>query len=347
MKKKILLIDPYFGGSHSQWANGLKRYSQFDISIMSLPARHWKWRMHGGAISLSQKFNRLKSLPHLIFTTDMMDVTTFRAMTFKRSAKIPIAVYFHENQFGYPISEHDSDIILKRDDHYGFINYSTALACDHIAFNSHFHCTSFLSAVRNWLKKLPDHNLQNTTDIIEKKSSVLFPGIENSTPMACSSNHNLKPPLIIWNHRWEYDKNPIDFFESLIHIKQKGIQFKLAILGSHHEKYPPIFDKAKKEFRNELVAFGYVENKQKYIETLNSGSVLPVTSKQDFFGISIMEAISCGCRPLLPDRLSYPELIPKEYHDEVLYSGIEEFESKLESILTRPQKLSRSQIKEI
>ena len=75
--------------------------------------------------------------------------------------------------------------------------------------------------------------------------------------------------------------------------------------------------------------------------------MLPVTSKQDFFGISIMEAVSCGCHPLLPDRLSYPELVPKEYHDDMLYSGLEEFESKLEWILTNPPRLTRQQIKEI
>jgi hypothetical protein len=38
-----------------------------------------------------------------------------------------------------------------------------------------------------------------------------------------------------------------------------------------------------------------------------------------FFGQAIVEAIYCGCRPVLPRRLSYPELIPKEAHDLALY----------------------------
>jgi glycosyltransferase involved in cell wall biosynthesis len=35
--------------------------------------------------------------------------------------------------------------------------------------------------------------------------------------------------------------------------------------------------------------------------------------------MSVLEAIYCGCRPVLPRRLSYPELIPAEAHGDVLY----------------------------
>ena len=37
-----------------------------------------------------------------------------------------------------------------------------------------------------------------------------------------------------------------------------------------------------------------------------------MTSHHDFFGASIVEAVYCGCLPLLPARLSYPELLPPE-----------------------------------
>jgi hypothetical protein len=37
------------------------------------------------------------------------------------------------------------------------------------------------------------------------------------------------------------------------------------------------------------------------------------TARHEFFGIGVVEAIACGCLPWLPDRLSYPELIPREF----------------------------------
>ena len=32
-----------------------------------------------------------------------------------------------------------------------------------------------------------------------------------------------KKPLILWNHRWEYDKNPTDFFKVLYKMQEKNL----------------------------------------------------------------------------------------------------------------------------
>ena len=39
---------------------------------------------------------------------------------------------------------------------------------------------------------------------------------------------NEGPPLILWNHRWEYDKNPETFFKVLFNLHKKGIDFRVA-----------------------------------------------------------------------------------------------------------------------
>ena len=53
----IVLIEPFFTGSHKQWALGYKKYSKYNVEILSLKGIFWKWRMHGGALTLSKMFN--------------------------------------------------------------------------------------------------------------------------------------------------------------------------------------------------------------------------------------------------------------------------------------------------
>lgn len=56
-----------------------------------------------------------------------------------------------------------------------------------------------------------------------------------------------------------------------------------------------------------------------YRQLLSSCDVVVSTALQEFFGVSVVEAVAAGSRPVLPDRLSYPWLIPEDYHDGVLY----------------------------
>ena len=63
---KILIIEPFLTGSHKKWAENYSKYSQHNVQILSLPGRFWKWRMHGGAITLAKRFNQLSFNPDLI-----------------------------------------------------------------------------------------------------------------------------------------------------------------------------------------------------------------------------------------------------------------------------------------
>ncbi|MDX1664963.1 MAG: DUF3524 domain-containing protein, partial [Candidatus Promineifilaceae bacterium] len=87
----ILLLSPYHAGSHRAWAEGYRRHSAHTVELLTLPGRFWKWRMHGGAVTLAQRFmRRKKPLPDLILATDMLDLTTFLALTRRRTARLPV-----------------------------------------------------------------------------------------------------------------------------------------------------------------------------------------------------------------------------------------------------------------
>ena len=42
-------------------------------------------------------------------------------------------------------------------------------------------------------------------------------------------------------------------------------------------------------------------------------------ASQEYFGISVVEAVAAGAVPVLPDRLSYPEVVPAAWHGSSLY----------------------------
>ena len=71
---KILIIEPYFEGSHKSWSLELQKFSSHTIELLTLPGRHWKWRMHGGAVTLAQKYNDLNFKTDLILTSDMLNL---------------------------------------------------------------------------------------------------------------------------------------------------------------------------------------------------------------------------------------------------------------------------------
>ena len=343
---KILLIEPYYTGSHKKWAEGYKKHSSHNIKILSMKGQFWKWRMHGGAVTLANAFNKMNWKPDLILCTDMLDLTTFLALTREKSKNIPIAIYFHENQISYPWSKKDRDIINKRDNHYGFINYASALSASKIFFNSHFHLKTFLDDLAPFLKNFPDNNELNTIVKIKNKSDVLHVGLDFSKFKYKSIQKSTKP-TILWNHRWEYDKNPELFFNTLKKIKNNGLVFNLIVIGESFGNTPKIFKKAKTEFEKQIIKWGYQKSFDEYVNCLFQSDIIPVTSNHDFFGISVMEAVFCNVWPILPNRLSYKELFKEEGYIDNIYYNENEFKNKIEDAIINHEKLKKTSLKEI
>ena len=149
------------------------------------------------------------------------------------------------------------------------------------------------------------------------------------------------PPLIVWNHRWEFDKNPEAFFTALDQVDRMGIDFRLAILGENCQVKPRVFMEARSRFGEKVVQYGYVKSKHEYVDWLRKGFVAVSTAIQENFGIAMVEAMRQGCLPLLPHRLSYPEILPKEFHGEFLYRGDDDLVRKLAGMLRHPDHFSR------
>ncbi|MFH2092208.1 MAG: DUF3524 domain-containing protein [Pseudomonadota bacterium] len=322
---KILFLESFFGGSHKDFALGFKAAFDHDVTLVTLPDRFWKWRMRGAALYFVGHVQDIQTYD-LIIVTDMLDLTDFMALAGKDLP--PIWLYFHENQLSYPLAAGE-----KRDFHLGFTNIVSALAADQVIFNSNFHLNAFFCDASALIKKMPDFQPVLIMEKIRHKTRVIYPGCRFEPGPIELEERDWACPLIIWNHRWEHDKNPEPFFKALARLKAKNIAFSLAVLGENFSKAPEVFDSVEQDFKEQLQVFGYVESRQQYLSWLKKGAIVVSTAVQENFGISIVEAVRYGCIPLLPNRLSYPEIMPDDLHSIVLYDNDQELETRLEEMV--------------
>jgi len=319
---KFLFLEPFFGGSHREFAEGLIAHSRYRIDLVTLPARFWKWRMRGAALHFVQKVTDLEDY-HGLITTDLMSLSDFK--TLSKGVCPPVLVYFHENQFTYPLAPGEH-----MDYQFGFTDITTALAADRVIFNSRTHRAAFFKALPAFIKMMPEYRPGWVVDEILSKADVLYPGCRFPAQEPVAENFPRElPPLIIWNHRWEFDKNPAEFFQALDAVADAGAEFRLALLGENCQMVPKAFLGARERYGARVVQYGYVASRRQYINWLSQGSIVISTAQQENFGISMVEAIRYGCVPLLPARLVYPEIIPARYHPEVLYRSYPDLVAKL------------------
>jgi len=323
---KFLFLEPFFGGSHRDFAKGLISHSRHEIDLLTLPARFWKWRMRGAALYFAKKISSLEVYDGLI-TTDLMSLSDFKALCGPSCP--PTLVYFHENQITYPLAPGEGI-----DFQFGFTDITTALAAEQVIFNSQFHLDTFFSGLPGFLNMMPEYHPKWVVDAIYSKSAFIYPGCRFPAEMKPLPIPDSNPPLIVWNHRWEFDKNPADFFDALDALVERGLDFRLALLGENFQIIPEPFIAARERYHKRIVRYGYVESKDKYREWLMRGSVVISTAKQENFGISVIEAVRHGCIPLLPNRLVYPEILPKAFHSDFLYNNQTELVEKLSLLIS-------------
>lgn len=302
---KVLILSAYNAVSHHSLNTGLIKYlGDIDFTLLTLPPRYFAWRTRGNSLSFA--FEQREALTKgydLIFATSFTDITGLRGLV-PELAGIPLAVYFHENQFAYPDSRSAHGSLETK-----IVSVYNALAADRVVFNTDFNKNTFLAGAEALLKKMPDHVPPGLTDMIRDKSSVIHVPIEKRK---IPPKHPERPS-ILWNHRWEYDKGPDRFLEVLRELKRRNFDFTLNMAGQVFRETPEAFDDIRKEFAEIIRHWGFAESRAAYDSLMAESSFVVSTAVHDFQGLSVMEAAEAGCVPVLPRRLAYPELFAPEY----------------------------------
>jgi glycosyltransferase involved in cell wall biosynthesis len=310
---RVFLVSPYHSGSHRAWAQGYASHSAHDVHLITMPGSFWQWRLTGSHVTLAAGIDAAVSkhgLPDVVLATSLVDLAGLRGMMSRSLGTVPTALYMHENQITYPAISRS-----RTERNYGLINWTSLLAADAVAFNSEFHRTSLMEALPGFLQEFPDERHHHLLASAADKTSVLPVGCDISTIPTGPKDDQ---PLVLWNHRWDPDKDPTTFLRIALRLVEADPSIRIALMGERFVNQRSEFDGAVELLGDHVVVDAHLE-RDNYLEVLSRCRVVVSTALQEFFGLSIVEAMAAGAFPVLPDRLVYPERVPQNLVDQVLF----------------------------
>eukprot|EP00079_Xenopus_tropicalis_P030053 XP_012825783.1 PREDICTED: glycosyltransferase-like domain-containing protein 1 isoform X2 [Xenopus tropicalis] len=346
----VLLIEAFYGGSHKQLMDLINEEIEGCV-LYTLTAKKWHWRARTAALYFMQAI-----LPddkyRVLFTSSVLNLAELAVLR-PDLGKLKKILYFHENQLIYPVQK-----TQERDFQYGYNQIlswflpehkrvSHTLA-DNMSSMDISHCPKTSLQAENMSVEFSHDQIQSSigeSSAEQERATISEKNIcASGDPVILNASNTLagdirqkKPLHIVWPHRWEHDKDPETFFKVLLKLKEKELTFHVSVLGETFTDVPDIFSEARITLGSSVLHWGYLASKDDYLQALCMADVVVSTAKHEFFGVAMLEAVHCGCYPLCPKSLVYPEIFPAVY----LYSSPEQLYRKLENFCKRPDVVRR------
>jgi glycosyltransferase involved in cell wall biosynthesis len=308
---RLLFIEPYANASHRALLEGLLRHIPARWTALTLPGRHFRWRLRGAACFLALAAAEVLSQEwDGLVCSSMLGLAELRGLA-PALSRVPALVYFHENQLCYPAPGQAGAEQQGRDLFLAWSNLTSIQAACLAVFNSAYQRDGFLEAARALLAQLPDAAPPGLARELEAKCRVLPVPLEVGEAAGLTRRPRQGPLRILWNHRWSQDKGPEEFFAALEHLEREGSDYELAMLGPSSGRPPRAFAQARTWLGPRLRQWGAVSDRQEYWRWLLWADVAVSCARQENQGLSVAEAAWAGCGLLLPRAQVYPWLYPE------------------------------------
>ncbi len=313
-KPRILAFEAWDAGSHRGVREAIVRHASCHWRWCTLPRGNWRWRLRLGAVDLAANAAEVGVLDEpwdVVFATSMVSLADLIASLPPSIAARPRILYMHENQAAYPAAKGRSD---PRDAHAAVTNLTSMLTADLVLWNSCWNLESFLVAMDELLSRGGHAVEADVLAEVKAKSRIAWPPVERPQGSDREVLHNAAEArargltLAVWPHRWEHDKGPAE----LLAIEQQygeSARIGWVLLGEQFEQRPAEFSALLKHAGDRVIHSGTAP-RAIYESWLQECDWVASTANHEFFGVAVVEAMLAGCLPWLPNRLSYPELVP-------------------------------------
>ena len=168
-----------------------------------------------------------------------------------------------------------------------------------------------MEALPAFLGAAPDLTHRDLIAEVEAKSVVVPVGVELEGLLRAEREPRSSPgePLVVWNQRWEHDKDPLGWLRIMARLADAGVAFRLALAGERPRERDAEATRLLQRLAGRVEVDAFLDA-DAYRALLLRSDVFLSCARHEFFGISVVEAIAAGCVPVLPDALSIRDWCP-------------------------------------
>jgi glycosyltransferase involved in cell wall biosynthesis len=336
-KLNVLYFEPlYISGSHEQIARGYIGHSRHNVSFIGRPVlTNWMDNVLYGSKVLASCVNPSTTDLDGIIATEMSSYGHASTMCqLLWSQKLFLVLLYLEHEFAWPQSSDAKTVLAVLP----MLTLASTAVANKAIFQSKYSFQSFIDGAKKIVTPAE-------VDKIEAKSQIVTAGVDFAALEKHRVEKNNEIPTILFNHRSDYDKNWPQFLDAVSVLHSEGMKFDLILTGSPDEKGLEKLNDQIVGLQDHIKHVGYVESREEYAKLLWESDIVCSTAIQECFGISVVEAMSCDCFPILPNRLTYPELIPSEYHGRHLFNSFDELVQMLRGAIANHATLKQASLR--